>query len=258
MKTINNLKTILRLCVGCIVVYVVIIASELDTLEFQGQSNSKEKEVDADAPATKKLKVFQVMNIYDINKDNYGKTEDDSIVHHQPFDQWVTIQSIERAKQHMPPELEMTVVCAILRSDWDILSEKRVTICDHRVLLERSTLTEYGGRPKQISFSGFGNNNNTKEKNEDKKQAQMSQFISELFSKREFPFMQDIIDAVISVAKESSTPNNNKNTNKNDDRNSNNNTYIMLTNADIGFSEFFTNTSIRNCNKDVLPSQSTA
>ena len=219
----------LYMIITSIVLYAWL-SSNTTLLNHAPTTTTNEKE------ATKKFKVFHVMNIYAINKDNYNKTEDGSIHHHQPFDQWVTIQSIKRAKQHMPPQLEMTVVCAILRSDWDILSDERVPICDSRVLLERSTLTEYGGRPKKFSLSGFGyNNNNTKQKNEDKKHAQMTQFISELFSKRELPFMQDIIDAVVSIAKESIE----KHTL--DDRNShsNSNTYIMLTNVDIGLSEFF-------------------
>lgn len=174
----------------------------------------------------KTFRLVHVMNIY-ATKNN---SEIDRI--HQPYDQWVTLKSIERAKQHMPRELDMTLVCAILQSDWDVLSEETVPVCDRRVLLKRSTLTEYGGQPNNFTTAEFGKQNvtNSNPTSEDT-EAHFSGLISRLFSQKELPFMQDILDGAISVARENAEK---IKTNKNAHTNGDDDLYIMLTNADIG------------------------
>ena len=188
---------------------------------------------------THTIRLFHVLNIYAINKDDYGggngnneDTEDnDAPFAYQPFDQWVTLQSIQRAKEFMPPGLEMTLVCAILKSDWDILTKERVPICDHRIRLDRSTLTEYGGKPKSFDFTTvFGPNNYTTTNPQFASQsAEISEALTKLFSERELPFPQDVLDAGISVAEEQRKTTKDKYYYY----------HVMMTNADIGLSQHF-------------------
>ena len=166
--------------------------------------------------STKKFRLFQVINTFAINKDN----KNDPV--HQPYDQWSTLQSIDRAKKHVPQELNVTLVCAMFQSDWRVLSKENVPACDRRFLLERSTITEYGNQ----NYNGTNANKNEKEA-----------LVSELFSKRELPFLQDLLDAAVVTAWESepSRKMEERGTNRNG-----NDFYVMLTNSDI----WLTKTSI--------------
>ena len=143
------------------------------------------------------------MNLYATNKDD----KSDPI--HQPFDQWLTLQSIERAKKYMPDDLEMTLVCALLPSDMQILTPELIPQCDRRILLEQSTKIEYG---KAMPWE-------TREIEKD---------VARYFSKRELPFYQEVIEAGISVARE-------------DEDEDEEDFYVMLTNADIGLTKYFYN-----------------
>jgi len=195
-----------------------------DTINRQNASQQDHDNIGGTAAATvqiqeppneKKIRLFHVMNIYATNnKDN----DEDSI--HQPYDQWVTLQSIERAKQNMPTDLQMTLICAIFPSDWELLSE--ATVCDHRVLLERSTRTEYGGIPNPFTMDNFQKPEQTPA--DSVAATTISPAITRLFADYELPFMQDILDAAVSVAKETET--------KTD-------FYVMMTNADIGLTKDF-------------------
>ena len=197
----------------------------------------------------RKIRLFHVMNIYATNreapsKNDNSKSNGNTLVDFQSFDQWVTLQSIHRAKQtSMPNGFDIQVVCAILESDWEALTEERVPICDHRVRLERSTRTEYVETPisfknrnngwlvaKKVTGESANNSNKSHQHNNNNNNTTnidtIISHISELFSKRELPFVQDILDAGISVASKS-------NGNIQDDY------YIMMTNSDIGVTEHF-------------------
>lgn len=175
---------------------IVYWSGSLNTLgmvESQGQVRGAEKK-------DRIVRVFHVMNIY------ATKNEKDPI--RQPFDQWVTLQSIQRAKKNMHPNLRLSLVCAILESDMEILTEKEVPMCDYRIPLTRSTKTEF------ISNTTIKENGKT-----DWKQIHLN----DIFKDRELPFVQDVIDAGISVA----------------DMEERKDFYIMMTNADIGLTEHF-------------------
>jgi hypothetical protein len=188
---------------------------------------------------TKKFKLFQVINTFAINKD---KTDDDTI--HQPYDQWSTLQSIQRAKQHAPfDDLEITLVCAMFESDERVLVPKGlVPTCDRMSRLERSTVTEYGNITSSTN-ENYSNSNGTTTKEEEL-------LFSEVFSKRELPFLQDLLDAAVSVARNEKTNHNTagsttaektkKNSGEDDSDNDNENDfYVMLTNSDIGLTKDF-------------------
>jgi len=164
-----------------------------------------------DKPTTNKIgtrfRLIQVINTFAINKDD----QNDFI--HQPYDQWSTLHSIEEAKQHAPSDLDVTLVCAMFQSDMEVLSKHKVPACDRSFLLERSTITEYH--------------------NENTKPGTKEALLSERFSKRELPFLQDLFDAGISVARDNTTEH--RNTDDNDDF------YVMVTNSDIGLTKNFYN-----------------
>jgi hypothetical protein len=184
------------------------------------------------AKKKKTFKLFQVINTFAINKD---KTNDDdgsvnvnandngnptNTIAYQPYDQWSTLASIQRAKQHYAARsslmddhnnLEITLVCAMFESDERILVANHLVQppCDHVSRLERSTVTEYGN----------GN-------------------FSEVFSKRELPFLQDLLDVAVSVARNETTKHNTANYNDEDDA-EDDDFYVMLTNSDIGLTKDF-------------------
>ncbi|KAL3913999.1 MAG: hypothetical protein SGILL_006270, partial [Bacillariaceae sp.] len=89
-----------------------------------------------------KLKLIHVMNAYSV------PGPDNSTV--SPFDQWSTIQSIQRAKRFAPPDLEIEFVCAMFKHDLDALPD----LPCRKVLLTRSTKTEYPffENPKELPF----------------------------------------------------------------------------------------------------------
>jgi hypothetical protein len=83
-----------------------------------------------------KIKLIHIMNAYSVHsKDN--ATNKTKVL--SPFDQWLAIESIQRAKQYAPPELDVEFVCAMFRED-------RLALPDlpcRTVLLTRSTASEY-------------------------------------------------------------------------------------------------------------------
>lgn len=181
-----------------------VILTFTSTSTFTSKSSSSVK--------MKKSKVFHVINIYATNKDD----PNDPI--HQPYDQWVALQSIMRAKRHLPHDLEVTVICAIFPSDMEFLSKKKmVPACDRWVQLNRSTMTEYG-------------KNSTTRTSKKSKNARgsMEEQVSEYFSELEIPFVQDLLDEAVWLATEQSR-----------DEDSDEDFYIMLTNADIGLTKNF-------------------
>jgi len=175
------------------------------------------------------FRLYHVMNIYATNKKGFNKKNGDPLLH-QPYDQWVTLKSIEYAKKFLPNNIEMTLVCAILESDWEILnsSPKMVPVCDKKILLKRSTSTEYGGRPNRLNMATFGNSvfNIT---TDDHDQSLVESNIQEFFAHKELPFVQDVLDAATRVALED----NQKNPNMDSQF------YVMMTNADIGLTKHF-------------------
>ena len=192
------------------------------------------------ATKRKTFKLFQVINTFAMNK---GKTNDDSgngngngnpTNSYQPYDQWSTLASIQRAKKHYAARsslmdnhnnLEITLVCAMFESDESVLVANHLVQppCDHVSRLERSTVTEYGN----------GNYSN-------------ETLFSEVFSKRELPFLQDLLDVAVSVARNETTKHNtagsitseSNNCNDEDDA-EDEDFYVMLTNSDIGLTKNF-------------------
>ena len=199
----------------------------------------------------RKYRLIQVMNTYAVkstnnanntnsNDDTETETTGERIVIHQPYDQWSTLQSIRRAKQHAPPEIEVTLVCAAFPSDLRVLEKELEPICDRFFELNRSTVTEYGG-----NSDGRGETPGlTPEQQEEKEKERL---ISELFSKRELPMLQDLFDAAVSVAEEQqrvrgetkskrdepTEPTSGSSTDDDDGF------FVMVTNSDIGLTKHF-------------------
>ena len=165
---------------------------------FEKQQMQQEKEsnqyADEQAPILlyhpkSKIKLIHVMNTYTIQDENTGH-------YAQPYDQWSTLQSIERALKYVPHAvLEVDFVCAVFESDLRHLPSDIDLPCRKEVLT-RSTKTEYEG---SIMSSPM----------------------------KELPFLQDIID----VASAKYIKNNATATDF----------FVMLTNSDIGLSQFFYN-----------------
>ena len=194
------------------------------------------------ATKKKKIKLFQVINTFAINKDktndNDGSGNGNPTISYQPYDQWSTLASIQRARQQyaarslVDQNLEITLVCAMFESDERILVANNLlqAPCDHVSRLERSTVTEYGNGNRNLNSNSNSNSNET--------------LFSEVFSKRELPFLQDLLDAAVSVARNEKTKHNtagnttaeNNNSNDEDDADD---FYVMLTNSDIGLTKDF-------------------
>jgi len=155
---------------------------------------------DSSSP-TKPIRLVHVLNIYADPKQPL----------HQPYDQWVTLQSIERAKKHVPKGLEVTLVCAVLKHDTKYLKKKKLSVCDHWTILHDSTETEYVDLKDPNKFD-----NKTKATLRGIFQREEGEFMR-------LPFMQDVIDAGVDAAR----------------KDSNDDFYLMLTNADIGLSKNF-------------------
>ena len=192
------------------------------------------------ATKKKKIKLFQAINTFAINKDKTnnddGSGNGNPTIYYQPYDQWSTLASIQRAKQQyaarslVDQNLEITLVCAMFESDERILvaNDLLQAPCDYVSRLERSTVTEYGNGNRNLNSNS--NSNET--------------LFSEVFSKRELPFLQDLLDAAVSVARNEKTNHNtagnttaeNNNSNDEDDADD---FYVMLTNSDIGLTKDF-------------------
>ena len=196
----------------------------------------------AKATKKKKIKLFQAINTFAINKDKTnnddGSGNGNLTISYQPYDQWSTLASIQRAKQQyaarslVDQNLEITLVCAMFESDERILvaNDLLQAPCDHVSRLERSTVTEYGNGNRNLNSDS--NSNET--------------LFSEVFSKRELPFLQDLLDAAVSVARNEKTNHNTagnttaENNNSNDeDEDDADDFYVMLTNSDIGLTKDF-------------------
>ncbi|KAL3817302.1 hypothetical protein ACHAXA_003043 [Cyclostephanos tholiformis] len=104
-----------------------------------------------------KLRLIHAMNVYSIP----GKPGEDNTF---PFQQWSTVESIKRARQYAPQDLDIDFVCALFESDRDALSGLPCRM----VNLTRSTKTEYPFIKKS----------------------------------KELPFIQDIIDAAVAQDKD--------------------------------------------------------
>ncbi|OEU14472.1 hypothetical protein FRACYDRAFT_241017 [Fragilariopsis cylindrus CCMP1102] len=142
----------------------------------------------------KRIKLIHVMNTYTITNNKNGNRKV------QPFDQWSTIKSIERAleqnnnsiiplvdKDGSNSEIEFILdvdfVCAIFESDIQYLQH----LPCRKVMLNRSTKTEYTTAEKDNNeeedylrhFINIGHGNNS-------------------VVVKELPFLQDIIDSTIS------------------------------------------------------------
>ncbi|OEU19165.1 hypothetical protein FRACYDRAFT_237455 [Fragilariopsis cylindrus CCMP1102] len=187
----------------------------------------------------------------------------------QPFDQWSTIKSIERAIQHVEelnnnnssrnnsPIIEVDFVCAIFETDLPYFLEEyeNNNLPCHLTLLKRSTKTEY--------YNYRNNNTNNTNNNSSANENDVYNYHNFLGdSPKELPFVQDIIDSAITdyytrrEEEEKATKDNNSRNSRNvntsradadgttdqDDLITDhdiNDFYIMLTNSDIGLTKDF-------------------
>ena len=194
----------------------------------------------------KRLKIIHVMNIYAIpvpgqTKDSDNDTDDsdnNSTTSRQrymsPFDQWVTLKSVERALQHLRSttttttsdvdvDIDVEFVCAMFDSDYQNYfqhpeHQQEFVPCQHHpLLLKRSTKTEYQHLlPSPI---------------------------------QELPFLQELLDVGMAVGAASATPEYstittttgmNRNHNKTDVlHQQETDFFVMITNSDIGLTKHF-------------------
>jgi hypothetical protein len=131
-----NPRLLLAVAVAALVTAQILSSVQLDVFS-----------VKLDAPVgggsnKKKVKLVQVMNAYSIPGPRHTRVA--------PFDQWSTIQSIQRAMKYAPSELEIDFVCAMFAHDMEALPE----LPCRKVLLHRSTKTEYPffDKPKELPF----------------------------------------------------------------------------------------------------------
>jgi hypothetical protein len=83
-----------------------------------------------------KIKLIHIMNAYSVQTKDETTSKKTAI---SPFDQWLAIESIQRAKQHAPPQLDVEFVCAMFEQDRLALPDLPCRI----VPLTRSTASEY-------------------------------------------------------------------------------------------------------------------
>lgn len=149
------------------------------------------------------IRLVHVMNAYAI----HSSSSNASSTSKEPFDQWAAMESIKRAMRYAPPQLHVDFVCAMFEDDRLALLPNTNLPC-RTVLLERSTASEYpflstSDKPAKV-----------------------------------LPFLQDILNAAAAVEvggdRTTATTFGRHHTNNED-----NNTYIMLTNSDIGVTKYF-------------------
>jgi hypothetical protein len=199
----------------------------------------------------KRTKIIHVMNTYTIStKNNTSRT--------QPFDQWATLKSIERAMKHVHDDdnnnnnivndIDVDFVCAIFESDLPYLiqnendpnSNEPNLPCNIITVLKRSTKTEYTDTDNVYHNFLKG-------------------------STKELPFIQDIIDSAITdyyntaavrAAKDKAKATKAKTIGNDADDDVDvdvDDFYIMYTNSDIGLTkEFYSNLIPKLDNKEAL------
>jgi hypothetical protein len=120
-----------------IVIASLIFRQFLSTVQCLSTFLVSVEHLSIDNPAKdENIKLIHIMNAYSVQSQDIATDVTKAV---SPFDQWLAIESIQRAKQHAPPLLDVEFVCAMFEEDRLALPN----LPCRTVLLTRSTASQY-------------------------------------------------------------------------------------------------------------------